>query len=233
MKRTIIFALTATLLGAGGCKEQGLPTYGDGRYVYFTEQSDEIVRFSFKTTPGKDERTIRLAVETVSRTPEQTLSYRIEIDPAKTTAPAEAYDLDPNPTIQAGMFTGETYVKVRRTEIMDEKEVDIAVRIVEGGDYLPGPTTNCLRIIRVSNIISQPDWWNQDFADAFLGTYSDKKYEEFIKATGVSDLSELDNSEISALCRQFVYYLREQRDLGNEILDEDGSSMLDGINITA
>ena len=82
-------------------------------------------------------------------------------------------------------------------------------------------------------IISQPDWWNQDFADAFLGTYSNKKYEEFIKATGVSDLSEMDNSEISALCREFVYYLREQRDKGNEIREEDGSSMLDGININA
>ena len=161
------------------------------------------------------------------------MSYRLEIDPAKTTAPSEAYDLDPNPVIQAGMFTGETYVTVHRTAVMDEKEVDIAVRIVEGGDFLPGPTTNCLRIIRVSNIISQPDWWNQDFADAFLGTYSNKKYEEFIKATGVSDLSEMDNSEITALCREFVYYLREQRDLGNEIFDEDSSSMLDGININA
>ena len=43
----------------------------------------------------------------------------------------------------------------------------------------------------------------------------------------------MDNSEIMALCREFVYYLREQRDQGNEILDEDGSSMLDGININA
>lgn len=233
MKRTIIFAFAAALLGAGACSEQGLPTYGDGHYVYFTEKSDEIVRFSFKTTPGEDTRTIRLAVETVTRTTDRTMSYRLEIDPAKTTAPSEAYDLDPNPVIQAGMFTGETYVTIHRTAVMDEKEVDIAVRIVEGGDFLPGPTTNCLRIIRVSNIISQPDWWNQDFADAFLGTYSNKKYEEFIKATGVSDLSEMDNSEITALCREFVYYLREQRDLGNEIFDEDGSSMLDGININA
>lgn len=233
MKRTIIFAFAAVLLGAGACNEQGLPTYGDGRYVYFTESSDQIVRFSFRTTPGQDERTIRLGVETVSRTPEQTMGYRLEIDPSKTTAPAEAYELDPNPVIEAGSFTGETYVKIHKTAVMDEKEVDIAVRIVEGGDYLPGPTTNCLRIIRVSNLIAQPDWWNQEFADAFLGTYSDKKYEEFIKATGVSDLSEMDNSEIMALCREFVYYLREQRDQGNEILDEDGSSMLDGININA
>ena len=107
------------------------------------------------------------------------------------------------------------------------------VRIVEGGAYRPGPTSNSLRIIRVSNIISQPDWWNDDFAAAFLGDYSDEKYEEFIKATGVSDLSDMDNSEISALCRQFVYYLRELRDNGNEVLEKDGRPMLDGININA
>ena len=82
-------------------------------------------------------------------------------------------------------------------------------------------------------IISQPDWWNDDFAAAFLGDYSDEKYEEFIKATGVSDLSDMDNSEISALCRQFVYYLRELRDNGNEVLEKDGRPMLDGININA
>ena len=70
-------------------------------------------------------------------------------------------------------------------------------------------------------------------AAAFLGDYSDEKYEEFIKATGVSDLSDMDNSEISALCRQFVYYLREKRDNGSEVLEKDGRPMLDGININA
>ena len=227
--KKLIYLLAVAALGAGACSEQGLPTYGGDRYVYFVQKSDEIVRFSFKTTPGKDERTIRLAVETVSRTPDETLGYKLEIDPEKTTAPAGSYDLDPNPVIPAGSFSGETYVRVRKTDIMDE----IAVRIVEGGAYRPGPTSNSLRIIRVSNIISQPDWWNDDFAAAFLGDYSDEKYEEFIKATGVSDLSDMDNSEISALCRQFVYYLRELRDNGNEVLEKDGRPMLDGININA
>ena len=171
--KKLIYLLAVAALGAGACSEQGLPTYGGDRYVYFVQKSDEIVRFSFKTTPGKDERTIRLAVETVSRTPDETLGYKLEIDPEKTTAPAGSYDLDPNPVIPAGSFSGETYVRVRKTDIMDEKEVDIAVRIVEGGAYRPGPTSNSLRIIRVSNIISQPDWWNDDFAAAFLGDYSD------------------------------------------------------------
>lgn len=231
--KKLIYLLALAVFGAGACSEEELPVYGGDRYVYFTEKSDEIVRFSFRTTPGKDERTIRLAVETVSRTPGETLGYRVEIDPEKTTAPEGSYTLDPNPVIPAGSFSGETYVRVRRAEIMDEKEVDIAVRIVEGGAYRPGPTSNCLRIIRVSNIISRPDWWNDDFSAAFLGSYSDEKYEEFIRATGVSDLSEMDNSEIAALCRQFVYYLREQRDKGNEVLEKDGSPMLDGININA
>ena len=96
-------------------------------------------------------------METVSRTPGETLGYKLEIDPEKTTAPAGSYELDPNPVIPAGSFSGETYVRVRKTDIMDEKEVDIAVRIVEGGAYRPGPTSNSLRIIRVSNIISRPD----------------------------------------------------------------------------
>lgn len=99
--KKLIYLLAVAALGAGACSEQGLPTYGGDRYVYFVQKSDEIVRFSFKTTPGKDERTIRLAVETVSRTPDETLGYKLEIDPEKTTAPAGSYDLDPNPVIPA------------------------------------------------------------------------------------------------------------------------------------
>lgn len=103
--KKLIYLLAVAALGAGACSEQGLPTYGGDRYVYFVQKSDEIVRFSFKTTPGKDERTIRLAVETVSRTPDETLGYKLEIDPEKTTAPAGSYDLDPNPVIPAGSFS--------------------------------------------------------------------------------------------------------------------------------
>ena len=222
MKKTIIFAFAAALLGAGACSEQGLPTYGDGHYVYFAEKSDEIVRFSFKTTPGEDTRTIRLGVETVTRTTDRTMGFRLEIDPERTTAPSEAYDLDPNPVIQVGMFTGETYVTVHRTAVMDEKEVDIAVRIVEGGDFLPGPTTNCLRIIRVSNIISQPDWWGTGSVTelSYLGKYSDTKYLLFIEVTGISDFNALDPSEKRQYAIQFKRYLE-----ANPQKDEDGSQM--------
>lgn len=231
--KKILYVLLAAVLGAGACSEEKLSVYGDGRYVYFTQKSDEIVRFSFKTTPGKEERTVALDVEIVGRLPTEMLGYRLEIDPERTTAPAGAYELDPSPVIAAGEFTGRTYVKIRRVAAMDERELDIAVRIVDGGAYRPGPAANCLRILRVSNIISRPAWWDDDFAAAFLGDYSNKKYEEFIKATGVSDLSDMENSEIAALCRQFVYYLRELRDRGSEVFDEDGSPMLDGININA
>ena len=112
--------------------------------------------------------------------------------------------------------------------------------LVTGDAYVDHPSFGTAIIGRVLEdagfsvgIISQPDWWNDDFAAAFLGDYSDEKYEEFIKATGVSDLSDMDNSEISALCRQFVYYLREKRDNGSEVLEKDGRPMLDGIIINA
>ena len=143
--------------------------------------------FSFKTTPGEDTRTIRLAVETVTRTTDRTMSYRLGDRPREDHGTsAEAYDLDPNPVIQAGCSPARLHVTVHaRRSWTRRRSTRCAHR--RGRDFLPGPTTNCLRIIRVSNIISQPDWWNQDSADAFLGTYSNKKYEEFIKATGVSD----------------------------------------------
>ena len=231
--RKLIY-IVAAALALGACSEETIPVYDGSRsYVYFTEDSTEITRFSFKTVPGQTEYTVSLPVEIVGVTPTQTLGYKLSVDPARTTAPAEAYELDPDPVNQAGRNEGTTIVTGKKVLAMDERELDIAVRIVEGGAYLPGPTTNVLHIIRVSNIISQPGWWNDDFANAFLGTYTDEKYEEFIKATQVSDLTDMDNSQIASLCRQFVYYLREKKDNGEEVFEKDGTPMLDGININA
>lgn len=232
MKKLIYTVAAALVLGA--CSEQTIPVYdGSASYVYFAEDSTEITRFSFKTIPGQSEYKVLLPVEIVGMTPTQTLGYKLEIDPARTTISSDAYELDSNPVIRAGQFKDTTFVIVKKIPAMDNGELDIAVRIVSGGAYLPGPTTNTLHIVRVSNTLSQPGWWNDDFANAFLGEYTEKKYEEFIKATQVSDLTDMDNSAIASLCRQFVYYLREQKDNGNEIFEEDGTSMLDGININA
>ena len=134
--------------------------------------------------------------------------------------------LRPGPTISIPIRSSgrivlrRNYVRVRKTDIMDEKEVDIANRIVEGGAYRPAPTSNSLRIIRVFEHHLPARLVERRFRRRLPGRlFGRESTEEFIKATGVSDLSDMDNSEISALCRQFVYYLRELRDNGNEVLE--------------
>ena len=92
---------------------------------------------------------------------------------------------------------------------------------------------NRLATIYVSNILSQPSWWDDEFEYAFLGSYSDEKYTAFIVATGASDLSTLSNNEIIAYVREFIYYLRRMDAAGTPVYEADGvTKVLDSINYT-
>ena len=51
--RKLIY-IVAAALALGACSEETIPVYDGSRsYVYFTEDSTEITRFSFKTVTGK------------------------------------------------------------------------------------------------------------------------------------------------------------------------------------
>ena len=99
---------------------------------------------------------------------------------------------------------------------------------------MQGPVDYLTAIIYVSDILTQPDWWDQEFETAFLGPYSDIKYRTFIESTGVSDLSGMDVTEISAYVRMFIYYLREMDLAGTPVYESDGvTKVLSTINFSA
>ena len=66
--------------------------------------------------------------------------------------------------------------------------------------------TNKLKII-FNNIISKPLWWTNDVTKLYLGTYSRKKYEEFVKCTNISDFGKLSTAEKRQYALTFKYYI--------------------------
>ena len=81
-----------------------------------------------------------------------------------------------------------------------------------------------IRII-FDNIQSPPLWWRGDVEKLLLGNYSPKKFEHFVFATKVNDLTDMSLSEVRELVMIFKVYLIE-----NNITEEDGvTPMIDGI----
>ena len=46
-----------------------------------------------------------------------------------------------------------------------------------------------------NNVVSKPEWWTTQVTRVYLGTYSRKKYEEFVKCTGVTNFGALNTAE--------------------------------------
>ena len=75
-------------------------------------------------------------------------------------------------------------------------------------------------IIRINNMVSEPDWWDRDIVNYFLGDYSEKKYTKFIEVTGVSDPSGASSDQIRYYSLEFKRYLEK-----NPQYEEDNSLM--------
>ena len=67
-----------------------------------------------------------------------------------------------------------------------------------------------------NNVLSKPMWWNSEVTKLFLGTYSRKKYVEFVTFSGISNFGALSTAEKRQASLEFKYYVAE-----NNIMDKD------------
>lgn len=93
-------------------------------------------------------------------------------------------------------------------------------------DFMPGIEANRKGRIFITNQLTRPGWWNDWHEANGLGTYSDLKYQTFIREIGVTDMTleadggEMNYSTMRAYVLQFKYWLQD-----HPIEDEDGSLM--------
>lgn len=116
-------------------------------------------------------------------------------------------------------------VTVTRNEAL--KGSVLAVFEVQGSDdFMPGIEANRKGRIFITNQLTRPGWWNDWHEANGLGTYSDLKYQTFIREIGVTDMTleadggEMNYSTMRAYVLQFKYWLQE-----HPTEDEDGSLM--------
>ena len=220
------------MLGFCSCKEDPIMIYSGGNRIHFKNKSENSVyRFSFATTPGKEEYTMKIPVSLIGTALEQDREYSLEVvneGDLATTLSSSLYSM--SHIFHKGVYEDSLAIKfVNAPELGEEKR--LFLKIIENDYFKVGIENHQTALIYVTNKLAQPDWWNEDMAKVFLGPYSDIKYRHFIIATGISDLSGMKISEIKAYVVQFVNYLIELDNKGDTLFEADGiTKVLDTVS---
>lgn len=220
MKQVILFLVTCLVCA---CTKDKLNTYQADRYIYFNSSwIEDSTIVSFFYYPEKDIIRVPLYLSFAGNEITEDISYRLVVDETLTTAQPGNYDMEENFLWKAGLFQDTAYVTLLKSDVLDDKEVRLVLRLEENENFQLGPKDRLEYRIIFSSIVSQPEWWNTNVVNHYLGSYSKAKFQEFIKATGVGDLTGVtDDTTLRYYALKFKYYLQR-------VKDETGEPIMDG-----
>lgn len=227
MKKHIIY-IFLILMGIFACNTEEIEVYSSSRYLFFPDSAKGLdsVAFSFSHYPGETTHDASFHVALIGLPATENLQYKLEVVDSLTTALPEDYDLPEKLTFTAGATMDKLTIQCNNVrEALKIQKVHVTFKIVENENFAPGLSGKQMIRIIFDNIQSPPLWWSGDVEKLLLGKYSPKKFEHFVFATKVNDLTDMSLSEVRELVMIFKVYLIE-----NNITEEDGvTPMIDGI----
>lgn len=228
MKKYILF--TWASLCFWSCSEDEIKPYQGDQYLYFsqlinTEKEEDkengYMLVSFNNYPTSEEFTVKVGLSLVGKPFQEDAPYSVVIvaeedkeDPTPN-ASSKNYRLPDRPTFGAGLANDTLEVTLVKTDDLKEN-VKLCLKLVPN-DHFQGTMQQYEQIkIVFNNVISQPLWWDNTVKKVYLGTYSRRKYEEFVKCTNVADFGALNTAEKRKYSLTFKHYIAE-----NNVMDID------------
>lgn len=208
MKQIYLF-LTAMVLTLTACEKDQIGRYDLGSYVYFTQKETTPQSFSFSYYPGVDTYSLGFEVNLMGDLLEEDKAFELYIDTEKTTATPEMYELNLHPVFHQGIPTDQITVILKNpNNLLKDKEVTLVFGIKENENFQPGFVDQRSITIHFDNVAKPPLWWDAT-VDIYLGQWDAYKLEEFIKCTGVNDLTGMDETLIRKYALDFKEYIIE------------------------
>lgn len=216
------------LLAFVACSKEGFKTYDGENFLSFAKNFDkDSTMVSFFFHPGETELIVPLKVDLSGLPLNEEKEYQVVIVPEETTANAANYKLEGPFKFRANRDADSLYVKVIKSDDLDTKKLNLVIEIQGNENFIPGISSHGKAKIVLTSIASKPDWWDSKIEKAYLGKYSDKKFQLFIQVTGITDLTGRTSSEITAWALALKYYLQKHIDAGNPpIYDEDNNEVM-------
>jgi hypothetical protein len=226
MKKIIFMTMVCIVTLSGGCKSDDIMTYEGAEYIQFARSFADSVTVTFLNAGGIPEYDYPVLVELVGNPASHDRTFSVEVLDDYTTATSVNYSMPSEFVLPAGAVDGTFAVKFINTPDLSAKELRLTLRIVSSEQLKAGETQNTLLVIRFSDMVKQPAWWDRTITDSFLGLYSEKKHRLFVEVTGVTDLTGANYYEQRSSTLIFKTWLREEAAAGRTVYEADGITQM-------
>lgn len=217
----------AGILAIAGCREQETPTFTAKSMLYIQQEdfadgeSIDLAHLtkSFASYAGASEMEVSFKVNLIGHVTGYDRPFEVAVVEEETTAEENEYEIE-TPVLKAGEITTDLKIKLFKTPRMDEKKVTLTILLLAGKHFNLGYEDQLTAQVIYDNTPLKPEWWTEFIALCYLGEYTPAKYNAFYNYCGLTDISDLEPSELRELVLGFKEYIEE-----NGITEEDGSPM--------
>lgn len=215
----------AGILAIAGCREQETPTFTAKSMLYIQQEdfadgeSIDLAHLtkSFASYAGASEMEVSFKVNLIGHVTGYDRPFEVAVVEEETTAEENEYEIE-TPVLKAGEITTDLKIKLFKTPRMDEEKVTLTILLLAGKHFNLGYEDQLTAQVIYDNTPLKPEWWTEFIALCYLGEYTPAKYNAFYNYCGLTDISDLEPSELRELVLGFKEYIEE-----NGITEEDGS----------
>ena len=215
------------VLAIAGCREQETPTFTAKSMLYIQQEdfadgeSIDLAHLtkSFASYAGASEMEVSFKVNLIGHVTGYDRPFEVAVVEEETTAEENEYEIE-TPVLKAGEITTDLKIKLFKTPRMDEEKVTLTILLLAGKHFNLGYEDQLTAQVIYDNTPLKPEWWTEFIALCYLGEYTPAKYNAFYNYCGLTDISDLEPSELRELVLGFKEYIEE-----NGITEEDGSPM--------
>ena len=217
----------AGVLAIAGCREQETPTFTAKSMLYIQQEdfadgeSIDLAHLtkSFASYAGALEMEVSFKVNLIGHVTDYDRPFEVAVVEEETTAEENEYEIEA-PVLKAGEISTDLKIKLFKTQRMDEEKVTLTILLLAGKHFNLGYEDQLTAQVTYDNTPLKPEWWTEFIALCYLGEYTPAKYNAFYNYCGLTDISDLEPSELRELVLGFKEYIEE-----NGITEEDGSPM--------
>ena len=217
----------AGILAIAGCREQETPTFTAKSMLYIQQEdfadgeSIDLAHLtkSFASYAGASEMEVSFKVNLIGHVTGYDRPFEVAVVEEETTAEENEYEIE-TPVLKAGEISTDLKIKRFKTPRMDEEKVTLTILLLAGKHFNLGYEDQLTAQVIYDNTPLKPEWWTEFIALCYLGEYTPAKYNAFYNYCGLTDISDLEPSELRELVLGFKEYIEE-----NGITEEDGSPM--------
>ena len=200
----------AGILAIAGCREQETPTFTAKSMLYIQQEefadgeSIDLAHLtkSFASYAGASEMEVSFKVNLIGHVTGYDRPFEVAVVEEETTAEENEYEIE-TPVLKAGEITTDLKIKLFKTPRMDEEKVTLTILLLAGKHFNLGYEDQLTAQVIYDNTPLKPEWWTEFIALCYLGEYTPAKYNAFYNYCGLTDISDLEPSELRELVLGF------------------------------